>query len=222
MIYRVDIRDCDISDWGDVNVSFGDFMETSRRVRHVLSLINADKFLIMGGGHSISLMIINTFADNVRKCVLLDAHADFYDEYEGNRFSHACVARRIGEIIGFDRLTIMGIRSFSKQNIMDLDEFGVKYYTILELYDDPRILEKEIENADYVSIDMDFFDPSIVPEVSCPEPLGYNYRDFLSVIPRIRARYVDVTEVAPKSPFDISSIVAASLLREIGIQLSLN
>ncbi len=221
MLYRRDIRECDISDWGNINVSFGDFGETLKRVKNVLGSINAQKYLLLGGEHTISIMVVNTFAERIKKYVQLDAHPDFYENYEGNKFSHACVARRIGETIGFDRITIIGIRSFSKQNIMDLEEFGVRYYTILDVYDDPSILKKEIRSADYLSIDMDFFDPAYVPEVSCPEPMGYNIRDFLMMIPGIGARIVDVTEVVPQSPFDISSITTAILLREIGIQLSI-
>ena len=218
LLYRVDIRDCDISDWGDVDVSFGDFGETLRRIQAVVPSIGAEGYVFLGGDHTISIPIVHVFSDRIDRCVILDAHGDFYDEYLGNKYSHACVSRRLGEILGFDKISILGIRSLSRDNLRGLEEFGVDYVTMFNL--DENILKKALRAADYLSIDMDFFDPSEVPNVLCPEPMGYSLREFYNLIPHINARFVDITEVAPAGIFDITAISTATLLREILIQVS--
>ena len=222
ILYRRDIRECDISDWGNVVVSYGDFGETLRRADIAIKSLGSKKYIILGGDHTVSIITASIFRDNIKKCLILDAHPDFYLNYEGNNFLHACVSRRIGEILGFDKIVIMGIRSVSKDSLRELDEFGVEYYTIFDMWDDHKLLEKYIRASDYLSIDMDFFDPAYVPNVSCPEPLGLSVRDFFMLIPKISSRIIDITEIIPQNPFDYTSIVTASLIRELGIQLSIS
>ena len=222
LLYQVDIRECSISDWGNIDVSHGDFRETLRRCNHVIkSITTRQRYIFLGGDHTISLITASIFRDSIDKCVILDAHADFYDEYQGNKYSHACTSKRLGELLGFENISIIGIRSMSRQSKRNLEEFGVEYYTIFDIRDDETILMEHLKKADYISIDMDFFDPSIIPSVACPEPLGYDLKSFIRTIPKIKAKIVDIAEIVPKDPFDLSAIVTATILREIGIQLSL-
>ncbi len=222
ILYNVDIRDLKIGDYGDIDVSFGDFKETIRRATSVIRLITKKKLVFLGGDHTVTIVIVNALKENIGKLVVLDAHADFYDEYQGNRFSHACTIRRLSEIIGAENISVLGIRSASKKNLEDMQEFGIEYYTIFDLFNNPSILEDKIKSCDYLSIDLDFFDPSHIPNVSCPEPLGFDVKDFFTIIPRIGAKYVDITELVPFDPLERSAIITASLLREILIRLALN
>lgn len=222
MLYNVDVRDLRVGDLGDIDVSLGDFKETIYRTNYVVKLVMEKKLVFLGGDHTITIAIVSALKEKINRLVVLDAHADFYDEYQGNKFSHACTIRRLSEIIGVESISILGIRSASKKNLEDMREFGVEYYTISDLFDNPSILEDKIKSCDYLSIDLDFFDPSHIPNVSCPEPLGFNVKDFFLMIPKIGAKYIDITELVPSSPLDRSTITTASFLREILIKLSLH
>ncbi len=220
ILYRADIRDLDISDWGDVDVSFGDFSETLRRTAQAIGTIGAEKYVFIGGDHTVSIMTVMALRRHIEKFVQLDAHADFYEEYKGNKYSHACTLRRIVEILGPERVIIAGIRSASKDCIEGLEEFGVEYYTSFELMEDEDLLARLISKADYLAIDMDVLDPAYVPRVSCPEPLGISPQHLICSLRRLRARFLDITELTPESPFDRSAIVAATIIRESSILMS--
>lgn len=221
MLQGIDIRNLDISDWGDVEVSFGNFEETSERVEHALKELSfAEKYLFIGGDHTITLFTINFFRGEVRKYVHLDAHGDFEDTYLGSRYTHDSVLRRIGEILGWENICLLGVRSLSQKAHRELENLGIEYYTSLEIKENPEILRDNLRNADYISIDIDVIDPAYAPEVANPEPLGLAPVEIINGLLETKPKFVDVVEAVPRDHTSITAILAATLIREILIILS--
>ena len=221
LVFGKDIRATDASDWGDIEVSFGDFAETKRRVHNVLNNISSEKYVFIGGDHSITFFITSFFRKKISNYVHLDAHADFEDSYLGSKINHNCVLRRVGEILGWERIKLVGLRSVSEKALSDLKKFGVEYYTIYEV-SDSDVLCDILSKADYISIDMDVFDPAFAPEVGNPEPFGLDPKKLFFCIRKINPKIVDLVELIPNSPNSITAILAASILREIIIAMDIH
>ncbi len=186
----------------------------------------ARKKVFIGGDHSISYPIVKYLFEHggVAKVIAVDAHADFRDSYKGKKFSNASVMRRIAELIGFESVTEIGIRSSSA------DEYDLMKDKI-RIYDAEMLPEKgvecilnEIEGEEektYLSIDIDVLDPSIAPGVENPEPCGMSLESLLALIRGIigKANVVasDLVEVNPRldSANGITSISAARIIFEI-------
>ncbi len=183
------------------------------------------KKIFIGGDHSISYPIVKYLFehDEVAKVIIIDAHADFRDSYKNNRFSNACVTRRIAELIGFENIIEIGVRSSSEEEYAALNQ--------IRIYDAELLKEKGVEwlldaigegeEKTYLLVDIDVLDPSIAPGVEHPEPCGMSLEGLISLIPEIiRRRNVvasDVVEVNPKLDTinGITSINAARIIFEI-------
>ncbi len=146
--------------------------------------------------------------------MVFDAHFDLRDEFDGNRFNHACTTRRIFEE-GFD-VIIAGVRSGCKEERTFADRNGIKYVFSWDLrsYEDVERLVREYDRI-YLSIDMDAFDPSFAPGVSTPEPFGINPRILLELFREIVDRVValDIVEVVPDAD-KVTQTLAAKLIFE--------
>jgi agmatinase len=186
------------------------------------------KFIIsLGGEHSISVPLIQKhriFYPDL-KVIHLDAHADMRKSYEGSKYNHACVIRRIVES-GCEVFSF-GIRSLSKEEFEFISESKLNH-----MFFDINIHDKPLENFAnnipdgnyYLTIDLDVFDPAIVPEVGTPEPGGLNWYSCLKFIRRLiiskNVVGVDIVELAPKHPYSTSSFFSAKLAYKIISYLS--
>lgn len=185
----------------------------------IRDLIKTNKFLItLGGEHSITVPIVKTHTDlseqNEIGVIYFDAHLDYRDSYLDEKYSHACFARRVSEVVGSDKIIGIGIRSYSSEEAVDAEKEKIRFLTAdlvnevgmnkavhdaLELLGTKRI---------YLSIDMDVFDPSYAPGVGNPEYFGlspWQVREGLEIL----APYligVDIVEVSP--PFDNGNTAA--------------
>jgi len=216
-LQRKDVRNADASDWGNIVTSPGDFKETRKRINQVLNQINPERLLVLGGEHTITLATISWLIHNKRKkmyLVLLDAHNDFEQHYLGNKWSHACVLRRIFEILSPEHICVLGLRTSSEKALKELEESGIKYYTAFEIKDNESILQGELKKADVVSIDFDVFDPSFVPETSCPEPFGLDPFVVVKALLKSRPIYIDLVEITCSVATSPTAILAAGIARE--------
>jgi agmatinase len=184
------------------------------------------KKIFIGGDHSITYPIVTYLfeRDKVDKVITIDAHADFRDSYKNNRFSNACVMRRIAELIGCENVIEIGVRSSSEEEYVVLKDE-------IQLYDADFIREKGVKRAleqighekekTYLSIDIDVLDPSIAPGVEHPEPCGMSLEDLIALIQGIlgitNVVASDVVEVNPRfdSANGITSLNAARIIFEI-------
>lgn len=173
--------------------------------------------IALGGDHSITYPIMRAIARAQRKVTILhlDAHGDLYDEFEGDRFSHACPFARIMEEGLCERLVQVGIRTLTPHQRDQIRKFGVD---TIEMRDFAGGARPSIAGPVYLSIDLDGLDPAFAPGVSHREPGGLSVRDVLSMIHALKGPIVgaDVVELNPAQDLGgITATVAAKIVREI-------
>ena len=175
--------------------------------------------ILLGGDHSITYPIVRgvRLTAGPITIVHVDAHTDLYDEFEGDRFSHACPFARIMEEGLASRLVQIGIRTLTKHQREQADRFGVE---IIDMRAWSRGARPHIsaDETVYLSIDLDGLDPAFAPGVSHPEPGGLSVRDVLSLIQGLEAPMTaaDIVECNPDvDPSGVTSQVAAKFLKEI-------
>ena len=186
--------------------------------RRYASLLRPERVIAMiGGEHSITLPAVQACAEVSPGLAVLqiDAHGDLRDEYEGTAFGHGCVMRRISE---FCPIVQLGIRSLSREE----EEYrrGAKVKTFFAHRDRGRdaagALLEALEDPVYVTIDLDGFDPSVVPGTGTPEPGGLGWHEVLDLLRRVcAARRVvgfDVVELLPIRGQVASDFLAARLV----------
>lgn len=190
------------------------------QVRKKISRIAAlDKIPVMlGGEHSISSGAVEALLEKHPKMSVLqfDAHADLRDSYQNTPYSHASVARRIADICP---LIQVGIRSMSKEDADYLSKSKVKSYGADFILDNKNWCEtisRNIKGDVYVTIDLDVFDPSIMPATGTPEPGGLYWNHVLRLLKAVsktcKIRGFDVVELAPLSGIVAPDFLAAKLI----------
>jgi len=148
--------------------------------------------------------------------VQLDAHADLRDEWLGSRHSHACAMRRCLEVLPSQTLLQLSIRSGTRDEFQELHRTG-------SLMADVAALEAALQRLQgrpiYLTVDLDWFDPAVMPGTGTPEPGGYHWRDFAAVMTVLRSHNLvaaDVVELAPQlDTSGISSVLAAKVTRSL-------
>jgi agmatinase len=217
MYFDFDLSFSKICDAGNINVD-GGFEAIMKRTSEFLSKTKATP-IALGGEHTVSLACIQKFRDI---CYLaLDAHLDLRDEFDGSKFSHACTLRRVyeryerGEV---ERLIHLGVRSGSSEERDFARKKGIEVYYAWDVLENMDWVFKRLENYErvYISLDMDFFDPSFAPGVSTPEPFGLKPLHFLRLVDELAERIVgfDVVEVIPESS-KVTQTLAARLILEL-------
>lgn len=180
----------------------------------------AGKFVVaLGGEHSLTLAPVRAAkrAFGEIGVVQFDAHADLREEYQGTPYSHACVMRRIVED-GFPTLAV-GLRSMSTPEAHFAAE---RRLPILYAYEMERQAARFAELLDalpeqvYLTFDIDYFDPSLVPATGTPEPGGGSWYPTLDLLrtlfQRKRVVAMDVVELAPIEALPASDFLAAKLI----------
>jgi agmatinase len=188
-----------------------------RVYRIAAELAKQEKFLVMfGGEHSLSLGMVQALKEkNQDICVLqLDAHADLRDEYLGTKYSHACVMRRILELCP---IVQVGIRSLSWEEQKFLTQNNMHLFSAMPGSDlaSPEEITASLRDNVYISIDLDVFDPSIVPAVGTPEPGGMQWHEVLNLLRTVtlhkRVIGFDLVELCPKEGPASCAFLAAKL-----------
>jgi agmatinase len=177
----------------------------------------------LGGEHSVSIGVINSYASHYKDLSVLhlDAHADSRDSYEGSPYNHACVIARVREFV--DNVVSVGIRSMDASERPGIDSrrtfFAHTIHNSDEWMDDAvRLLTGSV----YITIDLDIFDTGIMPSTGTPEPGGlswYQVTKLLSSVARSK-RIVgfDVVELCPsdsKAPNFLAAKLVYTLLSYI-------
>ena len=170
--------------------------------------------LVLGGDHSITPVIIEALDRKDISVVAIDAHLDFDEKLNGNRFSHGTPRRREAEILGGERIHILGVRSWQKASRDRAEEIGVHIYDAFEIRRNGMDSVSLPEGPVYLTIDIDGLDPVHAPGTGTPEPFGLSTWDILSVIDRLSSNIVgmDIVEVCPPADInEITSTVASRL-----------
>jgi agmatinase len=215
--HDVDTAHIPFHDLGDVNCL--NLTEMFEGVTHnIEKIIDSAKFpILIGGEHSLTPPAVSKF-ENVG-CVILDAHLDFRDDYEGEKNNHACATRRIVDLVGIENVLTIGIRSMERREKEEADLQKLKYIDAPRLKDIGMnsVLGDLNWNEIYLSLDMDFLDPSFAPGVGNPEYFGFSPSDVKECITILAPKLVgfDICETCP--PFDSgnTSSLAARIVREV-------
>jgi len=184
--------------------------------------LEAGKFLVsLGGEHSLTSPLVAAARDVYGEVgvVQFDAHADLREEYEGTRWSHASVMRRVVED-GVPTLAV-GVRSLSQPEARFVRERPLAVLWGRDLVRDSlfarfrRRLEALPERI-YLTFDIDYFDPALVPATGTPEPGGGTWYPTLELLRALFRRKtvvaMDLVELAPIGGQPASDFLAAKLL----------
>ncbi|MDD5382318.1 MAG: agmatinase [Candidatus Margulisbacteria bacterium] len=172
--------------------------------------------VILGGEHSITPVIVKAAAEQYKNLSVLqlDAHADLRDSFQGKKNSHACVMRRVLEICPAVQA---GIRSISKEEWEWAKQTGqIKKIHFAEKLELVEKIEDQLGKNVYITIDVDVFDPSVIPATGTPEPGGMFWYEVLDILSRVcRDKNVigfDVVELAPRKGDIASDFTIAKLV----------
>lgn len=187
--------------------------EMIRRVKSASrEIIGSGKIpVLLGGEHSITLGLVQALLEKYPdlSVLQLDAHADMRDEYQDTPFNHACVARRISEICP---IVQVGIRSLSVEEAEFLKgekKAGKKAKTRIKTYYATDVIKginwdsvaRDLSANICITVDLDVFDPAIMPATGTPEPGGLGWYDALGVLRKVISKKnvvgFDVVELCP-------------------------
>lgn len=173
--------------------------------------------LLLGGDHSVTYPILRAIAPLHPKLTVLhiDAHPDLYDEFEGDRHSHACPFARVMEESLASRLVQVGVRAMTGHQREQADRFRVETIDMVAWADGAR---PAIAGPVYISLDIDGLDPAFAPGVSHREPGGLSVRDVLAMLHSVDGPIVgaDIVELNPAQDVaGMTAQVAAKFVKEL-------
>lgn len=160
--------------------------------------------LMLGGEHLLSLGMIQAVADRTDDLSILqlDAHADLRQTYQGAEHSNACVMRLASD---YGKIVPVGIRSLSFEEHRWAEDQGLTIFSAADIHDRSDWQEEVVSQLDrhvYITIDLDVFDPAIMPAVGTPEPGGLYWYEVLKLLRLVcQARQVvgaDIMELCPQ------------------------
>ena len=219
----VDISDAAVlADVGDVPEDRTDYRSAIES--HAARIFAAGSLPIsLGGDHAVTLPLVRAVSRHYPHLSILhiDAHADLYDAFEGDRFSHASPFARIMEEELAARLVQVGIRTMTPHQREQADRFHVEVIDMRAWAAGERPHFDGDEKI-YLSLDLDGLDPAFAPGVSHPEPGGLSVRDVLTLIQTIEGSFVgaDIVEYNPDvDATAITAVVAAKFVKEIAARM---
>ena len=228
---NLDLESINFTDFGNLQVPYGDPEPVIKKVKNTNDYIYSlgAKPLLLGGEHSITIGAIDGaikyFPDLI--VLQLDAHADLREEWLGSKYNHACTMRRCLEILPSKTIYQLGIRSGTKEEIQEMKDHKrlIKHYFNNPCIELRQILKPHIGKPIYVTLDLDWFDPSVVPGTGTPEPGGFFWQDFSFIIDVLKEHTIiggDIVELSPQlDPSGISSILAAKATRSLIMLMSI-
>jgi len=189
------------------------------------AVLEKNKFLLsLGGDHAISIGPIMAAAEMYPDLGVLqiDAHLDLRDTWNGSRYNHACVMRRVVEDLNLPVVQV-GIRSFSPEEADYVKRKKLKpfYAHTIDPSDDywRRKVVHSLPEKVYITIDLDGLDPSVLPGTGTPEPGGLSYRQLIKLIKAVgkekKVIAADINELAKIEGSQVSEYTAAKIATKI-------
>jgi len=219
--FERDLSQLSVHDMGDLELPLGEKKASLALIRKALRrILTGKKFsILLGGDHLITLPIVEEILRVYPHLYLIqiDAHADLREDYLGETYSHSTVMRRVVDHLGEGRLFQVGIRSGIEEEF----KLAKKMKSIVSSdRGSLRSMVRRLRNQPvYISLDLDVIDPSLLPGVGAPEPGGFTFERFISLLKELQPLHVigfDMVELTPDyDPTQVSSITASVLLREM-------
>lgn len=194
--------------------------------KQVTDVLDAGKFCVtLGGEHTLSTAPIAAhYAKYPNMSILhFDAHSDLRQEYEGTPYSHACFMARVAEFFPTKRITQVGIRAQCIEEAQFIKEKKINTFYASAIRrgihgaDWQSSVVKTLGKEVYVTFDVDYFDPAIMPATGTPEPDGFLYAETLDIFRKMvkagkRIVGFDIVELAPMKNLHHPSLTTARLL----------
>lgn len=191
--------------------------------KNVKKLIEDGKFAVtLGGEHSISTAPIQAHFDSYKDLSILhfDAHSDLRNEYEGSKYSHASFAARVAEFT--TSISQVGIRAQCKDEYDFIKEKKINTFYAFEIRNgvygnewQSKVIDTLKENV-YITFDVDYLDPSIMPSTGTPEPNGFFWDETLKLLKLLGEKRkvvgFDVVELSPRNDFPYPDFLTAKLI----------
>ena len=194
--------------------------------KNVKALIDAGKFVItLGGEHTISTAPIKAHFDSYNNLSILhfDAHSDLREEYEGTKYSHACFAKRVAEFT--TSITQVGIRAQCREEFEFIKSTGINTFYAYQMRHEgfdsqlTDIIINSLSENVYITFDVDYFDPSIMPSTGTPEPNGFYWDETMKLLKAVCEKRnlvgFDVVELAPQKEYSFPDFLTAKLIYKI-------
>jgi len=212
--------------WRDLgDLDLGGILDMDAVESAVSGILGREARLVcLGGDHSVTYPVLRGYAAAFRArgaagrrldVLHLDAHNDLYDEFEGDRLSHACPFARACEEGLIDRLVQVGIRGMTTALRTQAERFGAEVVG-MPAWD--RGARPSFPGDFYLSLDLDALDPAFAPGVSHLEPGGLSTREVVGLIQSCPGVLVgaDIVELNPLLDRDgVTAMVGAKFLKEI-------
>lgn len=190
------------------------------QVRHrMLRYFENRKFpVVLGGEHSVSIGAFQAAAQSFPNLTVLqlDAHADTREEYEGSIYNHACVMARARELCP---IVQAGIRSMDACEKAAMKKQRVFFAHQIAADSARRWIESLLSLLTehvYLTIDLDVFDPSLMPATGTPEPGGLGWYEVIALIEQVCKHRtligMDVVELCPREHLWACDFLAAKLI----------
>ena len=170
---------------------------------------------LFGGEHSISIGAIKAFYEKFEDLTVLqiDAHSDLRQEYHGSKCNHACA---LADAQKNTNLIQVGIRSMDTEELPYMDKN--KVFFAHDIQTNPNWVDDVLalctKNV-YITIDLDAFDPSIMPSTGTPEPGGLTWYQVIGLLKKVfhncDVKGFDLNELCPNPNAKASDFLAAKL-----------
>ena len=215
------LEDCNFHDAGDLEFPLGNTLKSLEVIKNNVEDIYSDgkKVFGIGGEHLVTLPEIQAVSKYVENLAIVhfDAHTDLREEYLGEPLSHSAVIRHSAEIVGYENLKQIGIRSGMKEEF----ELMKKHNTLCHKYEELDVLkDKNI----FVTVDLDVLDTSIMPGTGTPEVGGLDFNQLIGwfkYLSQFNIVGADVVELAPDyDSSGASTAVATKVIREMLMAMS--
>lgn len=205
----------------------------------VAEIVKSKKIpFLLGGNHQLTLYALKAF-DPLPRVLIFDAHTDIYDRYMDEKVSDsveglpmtdeekkksncATWVRRFIEAAGPENVAYFGVRSGEEEAMDFMQQNSVAFFT-------PKILRENFQQVKdfisrftsgqsvYMTVDIDFFDPSVAPAVYHPEPNGHTFPEFQELLSAVKGKVVgaDIVELKPIPENFVTEFLAVKTIFEI-------
>ncbi len=204
-------------DVGDLSLGSGEVAadQITDGVRQVLT--RGARALSLGGDHAVTYPVLRAYGPAHPGLTILhiDAHPDLYEDFGGNRLSHASPFARIMEEGLVDRLVQVGIRTMTTHQREQAARYGVEVIDMMHFGPE---MDLRLSGPVYMSVDLDGLDPAFAPGVAHQEPGGLSTRDVLRLVYAIDGPLVgaDIVELLPERDLGgMTAMLAAKLAKEL-------
>jgi len=192
-----------------------DYLEITDQIVDILK--KETKLISLGGDHSITYPVVKAFGKFYENLNILhfDAHADLYNIFQNNPYSHACPFARIMEEKLTENLIQVGIRTMTSHLAQQSEKFKTKIYDMKSWISGTKF---NFTGPVYLSLDLDVLDPAFAPGLSHQEPGGFSTRELIQIIQSLDCDIVgaDIVELNPDRDINnVTAMAAAKLLKEV-------